>query len=121
MLMGDLYRVDNLDHHDDTIDAAIMLNPNHSIFKGHYPSQPVLPGACMVQIVKDVVELAIAQKVVLTKASQLKFLQMVTPDEDQALHLKIAYLKQHGDLKVTANLSIAETICFKFQGIFQIQ
>ncbi|QQL49390.1 ApeI family dehydratase [Mucilaginibacter ginkgonis] len=117
--MGDLYYVEHAHHIDETITADITLNPSHAIFKGHYPDQPVLPGACIVQLIKDVLASSLKTDSVLVKAVQMKFLQMIVPQENQRIALKIVYAAVDNYLKVTATLSIAEAPSFKFQGSFK--
>ena len=36
--------------------AKITLNKDHDIFNGHFPGNPVTPGVCMMQIVKELTE-----------------------------------------------------------------
>ena len=34
--------------------SIIELNPEHGIYKGHFPYVPVAPGVCLVQIIKEI-------------------------------------------------------------------
>ena len=52
--------------------AQILLNKDHDIFKGHFPGNPVTPGVCMMQIVKELTEECIGMKVLLKSASNVK-------------------------------------------------
>lgn len=59
--------------------ATIRLNPDHAIFAGHFPGQPVVPGVCMLQIIKELLEGATRQALQLARASNIKFLMVRTP------------------------------------------
>lgn len=53
MLLQDFYTLEQLtetgaNKHEATID----INPAHEVFKGHFPDNPVMPGVCMMQIIK---------------------------------------------------------------------
>ena len=36
--------------------CRITLNPAHPIFAGHFPGNPITPGVCMLQIIKELTE-----------------------------------------------------------------
>ena len=59
--------------------VLIELNAGHSIFSGHFPGNPVLPGACTVQIVKELLELQMKKKLMLKKAGIIKYLSFINP------------------------------------------
>ena len=57
MLKDSLYRILNISGENNAIEAIIELDEHHDIFKGHFPGQPVLPGVCMLQITKEILEI----------------------------------------------------------------
>jgi 3-hydroxyacyl-[acyl-carrier-protein] dehydratase len=120
MLKGSLYSVISMNHSDGNIVADLALNANNVIFKGHFPSQPVLPGACMLQMLKEVLGDALNKKLRLKKADQMKFLLPVDPYRSGELKLSIAYSFAENIYVVTATMNIAEGVCFKFKGSFMI-
>jgi 3-hydroxyacyl-[acyl-carrier-protein] dehydratase len=106
---------------DDLIIFDIDINSDSPILKGHFPGQPVVPGACMLQLVKDALEIALKSNVQLKQAAQLKFLRPVIPKNNLALQLNINYkLSENGDYTLQANIMNASALCFKFQGIFKV-
>lgn len=120
MLRDNLYRVIELAHNDGSVNAVVTLDPEHDIFKGHYPGLPVLPGACMIQIIKETLEAVLAQKLLLAHSPQLKFLQMVDPRRDNAVSLSMAYEQSDGDFwKVSGALSHAGAAVLRFQWNFR--
>ena len=121
MLKGSLYSVVSVDQSEGSIAAELMLNADNDIFKGHFPGQPVLPGACMLQILKEVLEDALNKKLRLKKADQMKFLLPVDPGKSRALKLSIAYVIESDIYAVTAAMNTAEGPCFKFKGSFVVK
>ena len=114
-----LFKISKLGHNDDRISAKLDINKDCDIFTGHFPGQPVVPGACMLQIVKEVLEIALDMPLRLKKADHLKFMAMIDPENTQAVDLDIAYkFEEDGDIIVTAKLMSGEVVCFKFQGRF---
>lgn len=93
--------------------AKIKLNPDHEIFKGHFPGNPVTPGVCMMQIVKDLTENCTASKLFLKSASNVKFMAIINPFETPDLVLQLDITEKDGELKVKNTTSFGETIALK--------
>lgn len=120
MLKDDLYRAEELLHEAGAVNALIILNPDQAIFQGHYPGLPVLPAACMIQIVKEILETVLAQKLILALSPQLKFLRMVDPGKDANLNISLTYqLLEDGFWKISGALSNAGSVALKFQASFR--
>jgi 3-hydroxyacyl-[acyl-carrier-protein] dehydratase len=118
-LTTDIFQIVNLERSDEKILATLSINDQSEIFKGHFPNQPVVPGACMLQLVKDILEAAFEKPLQLLKAEQLKFITMLVPGNEQELTLDISYkILEDGNIKTTAKLIAGDLVCFKFQGIF---
>jgi 3-hydroxyacyl-[acyl-carrier-protein] dehydratase len=119
---NDLFNIDKITHEDGTISATLGINPDSEILKGHFPGHPVVPGACMLQIVKEVLEDALKQSLRLKKADQLKFMLMIDPTNTLAVQLDISYqYAEDGAISVTAKLSNPDAVYFKFLGSFVLQ
>ena len=114
----DLFIVDSLIHTNGIIKADLSINPGSSIFKGHFPGQPVVPGACMLQLVKDVLESALGYSVQLKKAGNLKFVGMIEPTVTNAILLEIGYKLIVSEVNVTAKLVYGNRVCFKMSATF---
>jgi len=117
---NDIFKIESLEHTGGEIKAALTINPDSDIFKGHFPGQPVVPGACMLQIVKDVLEQALNMALILKKADNLKFINMIEPGSVSAVQLNIVY-KIVGELVwLSAKISTGDVIYFKFQGSYGV-
>ena len=120
MLKDQLYSVISITNSEGNISAGLQLNKGDEIFKGHFPNQPVLPGACMLQILKEVLEIATSKKIRLKKADQIKFLSIVDPGANDILQLNINYSLNENEIMVNATMSNANGTCFKLKGNFII-
>ena len=119
MLKNTLFKITSLNQQKESIAAILEINKDSEIFRGHFPGQPVLPGACMLQIVKEVLEGALKSPVQLKKADQVKFLAIIDPHINNLLQLKFTYNStdnKHFD--VIAGITSQDTVCFKFKGLF---
>lgn len=119
-LTTDIFRIIKTELGDGKIIAKINISPQSEIFKGHFPGQPVVPGACILQLVKDVLGDAVQKPLQLIKAEQLKFISMLVPGNEQELTMDIYYkILENGNYKTTAKLAVGDMVCFKFQGSFK--
>jgi 3-hydroxyacyl-[acyl-carrier-protein] dehydratase len=118
MLKDYFYTVTTLSHQENIILADLELNSNHEIFTGHFPGQPVVPGACMLQIVKELLSNALQAPYHLKKADHLKFIAPVDPRVTDDLQMKLTYKTMDTALQVTGSLTANGVVCFKVQGLF---
>lgn len=118
MLLNNFFTFTDLQADGNMVKTNITLNASHPIFQGHFPGQPVLPGVCMMQVVKEVLEAHINKKTKLLKAAELKFLAFVRPDENNLVQMELKTTAEGELLKIDARLLDGETILFKFKGIF---
>lgn len=99
------------------ITAQICIDKKHSIFEGHFPNQPIVPGVCMIQIIKEILEKHRNQKLYFTTGSNIKFLSMINPEVNSTLNVEINYNNSNPD-DVDAKLFLGEIIFFKVKGSF---
>ncbi|MEO8172574.1 MAG: 3-hydroxyacyl-ACP dehydratase [Sediminibacterium sp.] len=120
MLNNDLYTVDSITKEEGSSTAVIRLNVLHPIFAGHFPGEPVLPGACMLQMIKEMMEMATGHSIQLQKANHIKFIALIDPTKNDLLQINLAHIISEEGLVVTATLLREDTVCLKFNGVFKI-
>lgn len=79
---------------DQNLHANISINKEHEIFKGHFAHQPVLPGVCMLQISKEILEHHYQTKVIMPASGQIKFLKMVDPNVNATISIEVKKLPE---------------------------
>ena len=122
MLLNDFFTINDTVKSETEIWAELLINSNHKIFEGHFPNQPVVPGVCMMQMVKEILELLIGKETNLMEAADMKFLAVINPQENNLIHASIKYtVDETGALNVVASLFKDELVHFKFKGQFKIQ
>ena len=81
-LRNNLYYIINHQSPISNSEFLIRFNPSHPIFAGHFPGQPIVPGACLVQIAQELLGEYLHQSVCFTSLRNLKFRQAITPDQE---------------------------------------
>ncbi len=114
MLKDNFYHILSSSNEPEVFHATLTINKDHHIFSGHFPGQPVVPGACLLQIIKELTEVAVGKSLRLSKADDLKFLSIINPNDDDSLTITIKYTTtDNGQIKINATLLKNEDICFK--------
>ena len=118
MLSGDFYYTKALDLQEGKINAILEINAKHAIFDGHFPGQPVVPGVCMVQIVKEIMESVLAKETRLINADHLKFLTVIDPTDSNIIHAELTYsYAADKQIKLIAALVNGPVTYFKMNAI----
>ncbi|MBL3656831.1 3-hydroxyacyl-ACP dehydratase [Fulvivirga sediminis] len=119
MLNGSLYKINTCEDIDDQIEAELTLDQNHPIFEGHFPGQPVLPGVCLLEILKDLLNTYNDTEYVLRDGSNIKYMKMVDPRQSPELTFKINQKAEDDSLQVSATSYMTNGEAnFKFKGLF---
>lgn len=119
MSLQSLYTIKNLQISDADLEAQITFDASHEIFNGHFPGQPIVPGVCLVHIVKELASNIAEEEMLLTKGSNIKFLNIIDPHQNAEVSLKASFnTNEDRGLTLTANIFSGEIIFFKFKGIF---
>ena len=120
MLKDSFYTIPEITNEAFSLKAVLQLREDHPLYQGHFPGQPVVPGVCMMQIVKELTQLATNQRLRLQKADNMKFLQAIDPRQTPLLRAELNYtITDEGTVKVSAVFLKETTSCFKFNGVFR--
>jgi 3-hydroxyacyl-[acyl-carrier-protein] dehydratase len=115
MLLDSLFIVKDYSAEGSEIKATLELDENHSIFKGHFPGQPVVPGVCMMQSVKELVERHVKHKLVVAEADNMKFLSVIDPRINKLINATISVSDKDSVLSINASLFAEKVTFFKLK------
>lgn len=120
MLIEGLYNTETFTQTEGGLTARIRIDPGHGIFKGHFPGKPVLPGVCMIQIIKELTERAMGRELQLSVASNVKFMAIINPETDPELLMELVITGEENLIKVRNTTSFGDTIALKLNATFKI-
>ena len=118
MLQQPLFAFSYLQVEGNTVKTTIKLNPLHPIFKGHFPGNKILPGVCMLQMVKAVVEAHTEKKIKLISGQDLKFLSVIDPEKSTMIRMDLKIDIEDERIRIVAQLLDNAIVFFKFKGTF---
>jgi 3-hydroxyacyl-[acyl-carrier-protein] dehydratase len=120
MLKDTFYTILEMTSGELSLKASLQLHGDHLLYQGHFPGQPVVPGVCLMEMVKELTGLAIKKTMQLQKADNIKFLQPIDPRDTPILQAEINYKSpDDGAIRVSAVFLKDKTPCFKFSGTFR--
>jgi len=117
--MGPTEEISASGGHSERYRFWIKLNPSHPVYDGHFSGNPVVPGVCQIQMIKEILCLIKGGELRLMQAENVKFLSLMVPVENTNINADITLRDiEGGGINVNATLSDGEVVYIKFKGLF---
>jgi 3-hydroxyacyl-[acyl-carrier-protein] dehydratase len=115
MLKDHFYRITGKEIINEySFKVQIFFDCDSPIFSGHFPGLPVVPGVCMMAIVKELLQEHINHSLVLLNSANMKFLSMINPLINKEVEVAVKYSQNtEGNFIADSTISFGETIFFK--------
>ena len=118
-LLNDFYTIREITQGDRYL-ISIELNPEHEIYKGHFPGNPVVPGVCQTQIVKECIEKIKGINIMLVSGDNIKFTAVLNPEKNKEVSISLLIKeKEGGIIYADATIAAPDTQFFSFKGNFK--
>lgn len=75
----------------------VRLNPEHFIFKAHFPGHPITPGVCLMQMVAELASVAEGCNLFVRNIKNVKYTGVVSPDDNTRLSFIFTSRTETGD------------------------
>jgi 3-hydroxyacyl-[acyl-carrier-protein] dehydratase len=115
ILLNDFYTLVHHEPSPGSVKAKISINRNHKILEGHFPGLPIVPGVCMMQIIREIMEVSTSKSLRLTGADNMKFLSVINPDQHAEVDVAIMYTESYPQIMVNATLFAGSITFFKLK------
>lgn len=121
MLLKDFYKVISLENTaENNYLVLILINKEHEVFKGHFPGNPIMPGVCMMQIIKELTEHISESSLFMQSLSNVKFMALINPFNTPELRLELDISMTGTDLVKVKNVTyFNETIALKLSSVYR--
>jgi len=94
----------------------VELNANHGVYQGHFPGNPVLPGVCTLQIIKECLEGLMDSTLQYIQVSSCKFLSAIDPNATPRLLINLSAKELEGNqVQLVAEGKTGETDFIKLK------
>ena len=123
MFLNSLYTIKRIqpEGNINKLSVLIRLNPSHEIFKGHFPGNPILPGVCIIQILKEILMNQLNKNLTFNHAGSIKYFSIINPEMNSIIKFDIE-LSEMGNNKISCNAFLySESVLFcRFKGDFKV-
>lgn len=102
ILKNSLYTIEGQQSIEGAVSYDIRLQPDHTIYKAHFPGEPITPGVCVIQIAKELLEDHLQRSLAIKAVKNVKFLAVVSPIQ----HSQVRYTFRQ--LQVTPEVVMAQ-------------
>jgi len=120
ILLNDFYNLLHYELAPGSVKAKISINKNHKILEGHFPGLPIVPGVCMMQIIREIMEVTTGKSLSLIAADNMKFLSVINPDQHNEVDVTVNYTEDAVQFLVNATLFAGTVTFFKLKATLKI-
>ena len=117
-LKDDFFKVVDFSENPDEAAYCIELNPSHPIYRAHFPENPITPGVCILQIIKELTSEYLRRDLFLQKAEKIRFLNVINPLENGQVNISLNINPEGGLYKVSGTVFTTESTFSKLSLIF---
>lgn len=97
ILNNDFFTIINTEDGDEGTVYNVRINPDHYIYKAHFPEMPVTPGVCIIQMAIEILQEHCGTKLHLNFLKNVKFLSVISPEQDSIISFVIHKLETNLD------------------------
>lgn len=122
MLLKDFYKITSIENTVENKYLVLLhIHAEHEVFKGHFPDNPIMPGVCMMQIIKELTEEITGKTLFMQSLSNVKFMALINPFKTPELRLELEIVTTDTDLIKVKNVTyFDETVALKLSSIYRI-
>ncbi|MDR2916698.1 MAG: beta-hydroxyacyl-ACP dehydratase [Tannerella sp.] len=115
-IIDDYYKIDSrIAEGDDTLFCVTLLS-GYRAYEGHFPGNPVSPGVCNIQMIKECAEQLAGKHLFLGYISQCKLSAVITPQTTPHLQIRMQLSEVEDLYKVRAIVFDDTTTYIDFKG-----
>lgn len=94
-LINDLFEVLSSEQCDNIYRCQVKFNPDHRIYKAHFPGYPVTPGVCLMQMGEEILEQKYQKQLQLSLVKSIRFKKIIGPEETPTFDFTKEVLKEN--------------------------
>ena len=116
MLIPDYYKITDSRPENGAIVFDIDINPDCRVYQGHFPEEPICPGVCNIQMIKECAETICGKELRLLNLSQCRLTSLMKPDLHGKVNVRMEISREALPYKFKASLYAGETVFMEMKG-----
>ena len=116
LLENKYYKVERFGREGNVGVFDIALLPECSVYDGHFPGNPVCPGVCNIETIRECAMLLTGKRLTISTIRQCRFNSLITPCEGKLLTVEVSAVEEDGKYLTTASVYDKDTDYLTFKG-----
>lgn len=104
MLIKDYYLINHMTKTGETAVFFITLRADSTVYEGHFPAEPISPGVCNIQMIKECAELVAGKPLLLNHLQQCRLTTLITPMKHSQVEVVLRLDEKEGTYRLKATL-----------------
>lgn len=104
MLIKDYYTKELISNEGNEYNFRIQLNSECTVYQGHFPNEPVSPGVCNIQMIKELAETIIGKETFMNNMNLCRLTTLITPKTHPSMIASLSLDEKDGIYKLKATL-----------------
>lgn len=118
-LTDGFFIIETTNNTENGFEVVVNTNPEHPIYKAHFPRNPITPGVCIIQAAGELLENKLNRKLYLRTVKNIKFLQVIIPETGKKIRYSFSNIvEDENDCKTQVVVCDDTTIYAKISLIF---
>lgn len=113
-LEDNFYKINAIEQAENDYKIEVELMPNHPIYAGHFPEQPVVPGVCTLTIIRECIGKILSKSVSFASIKECKYVSALIPEEGLTIIINLT-LSDDGGVKVVVEKAKDKQIALKLK------
>ena len=105
--MDNLFITQSITETESGFEVVVRCNPEHPVYKAHFPGNPITPGACLLQTTGALMQQKMGRPLFLKSSKNIKYLSLLVPAKDK--EVKFAFSRvMESETECKAQVVIAD-------------
>lgn len=113
-LEDNFYKIHNRESVDGVCRVEVELLPDHPIYAGHFPQQPVVPGVCTLTIIKECIAKDLGCDVAFAAVKECKYMSALIPESGLRIVVEYSVDDEKG-VKATVKRAVGGEVVLKLR------
>jgi 3-hydroxyacyl-[acyl-carrier-protein] dehydratase len=120
--LDNLFLTQSITETDDGFEAVVRCNPEHPVYRAHFPGNPITPGACLLQTAGALMQQKMGRPLFLKSSKNIKYLSILIPAEGKEVKFCFSHVVE-SETECKAQVVIADesTIYTKMSLLFSYE
>lgn len=106
----------DIQEENNSVCFDIHLLPDFAVYRGHFPGNPVSPGVCNIETIRELAMMATGEHLIIKSIQQCRFLSVITPQITPQLTIHLHILSSTEGYTINANITDKKKIYMTFRG-----